>query len=130
MPSWTFDTPPTWASNAIATDRGWVDPKTGEVLVSCTRLNNATPYSKRFHKGGKPKSMRGGARPGAGRPPKKKDDEPKTEESQSKSEDKQAPAKKAPAKKKAAKKKAPAKKTEAKVETPAVTVSTEVKDNG
>lgn len=27
-------TPPKWAPNAIATDQGWRDPSTGELLVS------------------------------------------------------------------------------------------------
>lgn len=83
MPSWTFDQAPTWAPDAVATDRGWVDKKTGEVLVSCKKLTKAVPYESLFEKGGKPKKKgRGGARPGAGRP--RKDDvkieEPKTEE--------------------------------------------------
>jgi hypothetical protein len=30
--------PPNWCKNAIATNRGWVDPKTGEVLVSVKGL--------------------------------------------------------------------------------------------
>lgn len=71
MPSWTFSTPPTWAPNSVATDKGWVDGKTGEVLVAVKNLKNATEYSNLFEKGGKPlKRGRGGARPGAGRPPK------------------------------------------------------------
>lgn len=30
--------PPRWAPNAIATAKGWVDPKTGELLVSVKGL--------------------------------------------------------------------------------------------
>lgn len=26
--------PPVWAPNAVATDRGWINPNTGEVLIS------------------------------------------------------------------------------------------------
>ena len=73
MPSWTFDKAPTWAPKAIATDKGWVDPKTGEVLVACTQLAKATPYDTLFEKGGRLKKRgRGGSRPGAGRPKKAK----------------------------------------------------------
>ena len=51
MPSWTLTTAPKWAKNAIATDRGWVDPKNGDVLVSCTRLVNAVSYADAIGKG-------------------------------------------------------------------------------
>jgi hypothetical protein len=30
--------PPVWAPNAIATDKGWVDPNTGEVLIAIEGL--------------------------------------------------------------------------------------------
>lgn len=30
--------PPSWAPNAIATSRGWVNPKTGELLVAKSNL--------------------------------------------------------------------------------------------
>lgn len=122
MPSWTFDKAPTWAPDAVATDRGWVDKKTGEVLVSCKKLTKAVPYESLFEKGGKPKKKgRGGARPGAGRPRKDavkveepKQEEPKVEEpkvetpkvEEPKAESK-PPAKKAPAKKKATTKRKP-----------------------
>lgn len=122
MPSWTFDKAPTWAPKAIATDKGWVDPKTGEVLVACTQLVKATPYDTLFEKGGKPKKRgRGGSRPGAGRPKKVKEPEVKVEtpvvvepvvtpEPEVKVETPKAPApKKAPAKKKPVKRKSRAK---------------------
>ena len=32
--------PPTWAPNAVPTPEGWVDPKTGELLVSKKGLSN------------------------------------------------------------------------------------------
>lgn len=35
--------PPKWAPNAIATPRGWVDPKTGELLVSVKGLKIEEP---------------------------------------------------------------------------------------
>lgn len=114
MPSWTFDKAPTWAPKAIATDKGWVDPKTGEILVACTKLAKATPYDTLFEKGGKPKKRgRGGSRPGAGRPKKAKEPEVQTPvvvEPEVKVETPKAPApKKAPAKKKPVKRKSRAK---------------------
>lgn len=33
-----MQTPPAWAPNAIATDKGWVDPNTGEVLLAIDGL--------------------------------------------------------------------------------------------
>lgn len=33
-----MQTPPAWAPNAIATDKGWVDPTTGEVLLAIEGL--------------------------------------------------------------------------------------------
>lgn len=33
-------TPPRWAPYAIATERGWVDPKTGELLISLKGLKS------------------------------------------------------------------------------------------
>ena len=134
MPSWTFDQAPTWAPDAVATDRGWVDKKTGEVLVSCKKLTKAVPYESLFEKGGKPKKKgRGGARPGAGRPRKDiveveepKQEEPKTEESKVEAPKVEEPkaesmpkAKKEPAKKKTTTKRKPrskAKVTDLKVE--------------
>jgi len=38
------NTPPTWAPNAIATDRGWVDPKTNELLSSTRHLDTNVKY--------------------------------------------------------------------------------------
>ena len=68
MATWSTESAPTWAKDAIATDRGWTCPKTGQVLVACKRLDNAVPYYSKFEKGGVPKyKQRGGARPGAGR---------------------------------------------------------------
>lgn len=32
--------PPKWAPNAVATDRGWEDPNTGELLVSIRGLKS------------------------------------------------------------------------------------------
>ena len=31
---------PRWAPNAVATDKGWVDPETGELLVSLKNLKS------------------------------------------------------------------------------------------
>jgi uncharacterized protein YuzE len=36
--SWTLTQPPGWVPNAHATDKGWVNPDTGEVLVSIGKL--------------------------------------------------------------------------------------------
>lgn len=33
-------TPPKWAPNAVATEQGWTDPKTGEILVSLKGLKS------------------------------------------------------------------------------------------
>lgn len=33
--------PPSWAKTAVATDRGWEDPRTGELLVSRRNLKSA-----------------------------------------------------------------------------------------
>lgn len=33
-----FGTPPRWCGNAIATDKGWTNPKTGEVLLASRGL--------------------------------------------------------------------------------------------
>lgn len=30
-----YTNPPSWAKDAIPTERGWVSPKNGELLVSC-----------------------------------------------------------------------------------------------
>lgn len=67
MSSWSLDKAPTWCPDAIATDRGWADPKNGHIIVACRRLKNAVPYEKRFDELGNLKSTRGGKRPGAGR---------------------------------------------------------------
>lgn len=68
MATWSTDKAPTWAKDAIATDRGWVCPKTGQVLVACKRLKDAVSYNSKFGKGGVPKAKkRGGARAGSGR---------------------------------------------------------------
>lgn len=67
MSSWKLNKAPTWAPDAVATDRGWVDPKNGDILVSCKRLENAVSYLETFGKGVTPKKQRGGKRPGAGR---------------------------------------------------------------
>jgi len=40
MAYWTLDNPPTWAPNATATDRGWEDGVTGELLVAIRNLAN------------------------------------------------------------------------------------------
>lgn len=37
--SWTLNTPPTWAPNAVATKKGWENPTTGEVLVAIRGLS-------------------------------------------------------------------------------------------
>lgn len=41
MPLWTKNQPPVFKPNAVATDKGWVDPDTGEILVSISVLNQA-----------------------------------------------------------------------------------------
>ena len=88
MPSWTFNQAPTWAPDAVATDHGWVDKKTGEVLVSCKKLTKAVPYESLFEKGGKPKNRgRGGARPGAGRPRKDSVKVEETKQAETKTEE-------------------------------------------
>lgn len=33
-----MSTPPMWAPDAIATEKGWVDPRTGEVLLAIEGL--------------------------------------------------------------------------------------------
>lgn len=38
--------PPSWAPNAVATKRGWEDPKTGELLVSIKGLEIKKPKAK------------------------------------------------------------------------------------
>ena len=70
---WNLETPPGYAKDAIATERGWADAKTGEILVSCKRLENAVKWEDVFEPNGKPKKVKaeskaGGARTGAGRP--------------------------------------------------------------
>ncbi len=68
MPTWSLDKKPTWAPDAVATDRGWVDPVNGDILVSCKRLANAVSYVEQFGEGVSAKpTHRGGARKGAGR---------------------------------------------------------------
>lgn len=39
-------TAPKWASKAIATDKGWVNPKTGELLVSFRGLKSLIEKNK------------------------------------------------------------------------------------
>ena len=39
--------PPNWAPNSIATEFGWVNPKTGELLVSIKNLPNQVKEYKR-----------------------------------------------------------------------------------
>jgi len=39
MPYWTLNRPPYWFPNAVATPQGWVNPETGEVLVTIRDLN-------------------------------------------------------------------------------------------
>lgn len=53
MGYWTLDTPPTWAPNALATESGWVDATTGELLVAIgglatRRTTGATPVRVTF----------------------------------------------------------------------------------
>lgn len=37
---------PHWAPNAVATDKGWTDPKTGELLVAVEGLLEETPKKR------------------------------------------------------------------------------------
>lgn len=37
---------PSWAPDAVATNVGWVNPQTGEILVSVKGLPDAVPYVK------------------------------------------------------------------------------------
>lgn len=128
MTTWTTQSPPSWAKNAVATDRGWVDPSNGQILVACKRIENATPYSDLFNKGGKPKKKkRGGARPGAGR---KSNAERERLAAKKAAKPK---AKKAPAKKKALTKKPTVKvKASVKAETPVASAKLNLgdKDDG
>lgn len=39
-------TPPKWAPNAVATEQGWVDPKTGELLISLRGLKSKIEKEK------------------------------------------------------------------------------------
>lgn len=39
MALWNLSNPPSWAPNAIATPKGWVNPNTGEVLVTIGSLD-------------------------------------------------------------------------------------------
>ena len=38
MSTWKYDQPPSWKRDAIATNKGWCHPKTGEVLAACPNL--------------------------------------------------------------------------------------------
>ena len=38
MSSWGYDQKPTFFPNAIATESGWINPDTGEILVSIRQL--------------------------------------------------------------------------------------------
>lgn len=68
MASWSLEKAPSWAPDAIATTRGWVDPKTGDLLVACKRLKNAVSHIDEIGKGVTQKvKNRGGVRKGAGR---------------------------------------------------------------
>jgi hypothetical protein len=42
MALWNLSNPPSWAPNAIATPKGWVNPDTGEVLVTIGSLDRRT----------------------------------------------------------------------------------------
>lgn len=46
---WSLTNPPSWFPDAVATDKGWVDPATGELLVAIRGLNvkNAGPIVQR-----------------------------------------------------------------------------------
>ena len=35
---------PSWCKDAIATERGWLNPETGEVLISTNKLENTRSY--------------------------------------------------------------------------------------
>jgi hypothetical protein len=53
MSKWTLDTPPTWVTNATATESGWIDATTGELLVAIRglatrRTTGATAVSASF----------------------------------------------------------------------------------
>lgn len=37
--SWNYDTKPIWAPQVIATESGWVDPNTQEILVAIRQLS-------------------------------------------------------------------------------------------
>jgi len=39
MALWTLNKPPAWATNAVATNKGWIDPVTGEILVAIGDLS-------------------------------------------------------------------------------------------
>jgi hypothetical protein len=38
MPSWGYDKSPVWFPTAIATESGWINPDTNEVLVAIRQL--------------------------------------------------------------------------------------------
>ena len=38
MPIWTLDKPPSYKKDAVATERGWEDPNTGELLIAIRTL--------------------------------------------------------------------------------------------
>jgi len=42
MPTWTKTKPPTWFPSAVATERGWENPVTSEILVSIGKLADAS----------------------------------------------------------------------------------------
>jgi len=51
-----FNTPPSYAPDAIATTRGWVDAKTGELLVSVKNLKIEPTVSEKPKKPAKTKA--------------------------------------------------------------------------
>jgi len=44
MKQWTNDVAPSWCKDAIPTNRGWVNPKTGDIEVASKNLNNPQDY--------------------------------------------------------------------------------------
>jgi hypothetical protein len=49
-PLWTLDTPPIWCQNAIATDRGWLNPDTKILEVASRYLHNIVKYEDAISK--------------------------------------------------------------------------------
>jgi hypothetical protein len=44
MKQWTNNVAPNWCKNAIATNRGWINPKTGDIEVATKFLDNPQDY--------------------------------------------------------------------------------------